>query len=389
MLKSLPERSQMRIPLMFQILLGLVFLSIGGCGKNNSSGTTVSIPEVSPLVKESLPKGLQAGGTTLVSAHWQQSKFASSYSPSSTETLASDYIINLFQNEFAGPTGNVQGYLMAKIATVDSRMSLFQGAKKTGCLAGAPASVRMNLSQIDPMLDFTLQDIQCYAPFSSGSTDSGEAFGQDGTTTSLWVQATDSVITQGTPGVFYANVLNAGSTSTSAPETVDGVAMTITPNTSTNTGGHLDITRFIATPTKNTFEMFFGSNGTVIKPMTGTADSYLGTGFRMISDGQHIYADGTLCTGNNATTCTGNSDLTSFTVCLDAATVLPVESTNCTTLATSFTLNNTSASLNFKEITSIDPPSNFTSLPGPTDQNEILILPLCMISSFQTAAQKY
>jgi hypothetical protein len=102
----------------------------------------------------------------------------------------------------------------------------------------------------------------------------------------------------------------------------------------------------------------------------------LGAGFRVISDGMHIYSDGILCVdppgqsgpGGNGNTngCSGSgsdsgvSELANweaFNVCLDATT-LDVDGTpaDCTALSTSFTLNNASyatytSTTYFQEIT--------------------------------------
>lgn len=349
----------------------------------------------------SLPTGLKPGGTSValeglrVRAEQDRLERILATTPDNTNgNLASGYLINLFQNTFASSKGNIQGYIMAQVTTVDDRMSLFQGADLKGCLANSAVPFTLDLSAIDPILKVTLNKIQCYAPFGSdAATDAGEAFGQDGADSSLWVQATDDVATNGTAGVTYANVKNAGSTSASSPESVDGISMVFNPNTSANHGGTLFISRFIANPTNKTFELFIGSNGGLVNGMVAGHDTFLGTGFRMISDGNYIYADGTLCAVNDITQCDSNAgDWQAFNVCLDPTTVTPhTPATDCTALANSFTLNNSTASLTFQEITG---DSNLThscgsGLVGPTDANAALALPVCKISQFASVATKY
>ena len=382
--------------------LGSCALLMQACsGKNSSSG--ISIPQLSPIVSASLPSGLKPGGSSIVTPSLMIERarldrldaptiHVASITPDNTNGhLASGYLVNLFQNTFSSAAGFVQGYLMAQVATVDSRMSLFQGVQASGCLANSPTSVKLDLSAIDPILSFTLNNVQCYAPFGSGTSDAGEVFGQNGSNTSLWVQASSSVATTGTAGVSYANVRNAGSTSSSSPEQVDGVAMVFTPNTSGSVGGALGILRFIATPSTNTFEMYYGASGGVVATTTSTDLSFIGTGFRMISNGTLIYADGTLCTDPGGTTCNAsNSNWQPFNTCLDASASLHTPASDCASLANSFTLNNTSASLTFQEITGDanvkDSYGLMSGAPGPTIANAALVLPICQIGTLSAVA---
>ncbi len=116
------------------------------------------------------------------------------------------------------------------------------------------------------------------------------------------------------------------------------------------------ITRFKAIPTTKTFEMFLASNQIDMQPSTGGYDARIGAGFRMISNGSYIYADGTIYD-------MADSTFKKFNVCIDATTLTldTSEVADCTTLANSFTLDNTSASLTFATVTGY---SNLAIPPG-------------------------
>ena len=90
----------------------------------------------------------------------------------------------------------------------------------------------------------------------------GHAFGSSGTNYSMWLYLSwaGSGTTYDQLGGFFAaaNVINYGSTSTSAPETVDGVLIMLSPPSNQNPG--IQISRFTASPTTNSFALFVGSN---------------------------------------------------------------------------------------------------------------------------------
>jgi hypothetical protein len=400
-------------------LASLFALSLlaSGCGSSGGSSGTLTVPVVASLVQQSLPAGLKPGGTSPVVAvelrHAAELDRAAlnaggahAFTNTATNvnaTLAAGYLINLFQDTFSG----TQGYLMQQVSTIDSRMSLFQGVAISGCLAQTPVAFPIDLSAIDSTLKFTLKEMQCYAPFNSSNANaqSGEAFGQSGTTTSVWVQVADTFSTGG-GFMNYANVENAGSTSAAAPETVDGVSFGFGPNTGTGTGsasgfpigGNMQITRFIATPTTNTFEMYYGSNAGVIQSASSTDISMIGAGFRMISNGTLIYADGTLCTDPGGTTCNGNSgNWQAFNVCLDGATIaVHSPASDCNALSNLFTLNNTSATtLNFQAVTGDSMSNvdlsygNMGNQIGPSTTVVNLVVPFGNINQFTSVLGKY
>lgn len=151
-----------------------------------------------------------------------------------------------------------------------------------------------------------------------------------------------------TLGGFFAaaNVTNYGSTSTTTPELVDGELIAYQPGTSSSP--QIWIARFKASPTNTSFELFFAANEPNIQGATSGTYNGLGDGFRMISDGTHIYADGILFDPN---TSDPNGTYYNFNACLNAST-MAVDSTesDCQTLANSFTIAST-PSLNFAEVT--------------------------------------
>ena len=307
-----------------------------GCGKAAGAGATgLSIPSLKALVKSSLPKGLVAGNTAVVPPgslhrrHLQDLRDDAKrkalgrlpgqrFTPANA-SLASGYLTNMFQEYFSG----VQGYLMMEVSNIDTVLSSFNGADPTvhTCLAAPVQSVTMNLNAIDPMLSLTLPNLQClqagaFSSFGGGGT----IFGQSGANTSLWTTIGTDFLGLAIPGTVtintslgvpgggfwnYANVTNAGSTAAASPETLDAVAFNYSPllipnattptTTSANSNPMVAVTRFKAIPSATTFEMFYAATAGDITSAQSGSHVFMGAGFRVISDGVHIYADGTLC----------------------------------------------------------------------------------------------
>src|SRR5438128_781143 len=125
------------------------------CG---SSSGGLNLPALAPLVKKALPAGFVPGATASVTP-------SRGRTPDNTQgSLALGYLINLFQNHF----NDVQGYLLSQVAILDSRLSLFNGntVAQRPCLANTAKPFTIDLSAIDPMLKFTLDQIQCSSPFN-------------------------------------------------------------------------------------------------------------------------------------------------------------------------------------------------------------------------------
>jgi hypothetical protein len=334
-----------------------------GCGGGSSNGP--SYPAVAPIVNAALPATLQSTTTSADSVSLFAPRAVQvgpphvltttpGNAPSGEMTKASGYIQAMFTNYYSNINNGkaYQGFINNMVLNVDMRMSGISQMSSNGkCTSATPQSYVVDLSSIDSMLKFTLADVQCDSAMSGNAAGSGLVFGQSGTNYSMWLSLGGNTAgaTYATTGGFmlFANVLNYGSTSASAPESVDGMFVAYSPAAQNN---QITISRFKASPTTKTFELFFGANQTNNQGFKDTntsdgngTDSQLGSGFRMISDGTHIYSDGLMFDSPsyyNYNICMNASDLS-----LDATTA------DCQTLANSFTLNNTSASLNFAEVT--------------------------------------
>lgn len=348
-----------------------------GCG-GSSSGSSLTLAPLVPIVKSALPGGLVPGA---VAAHQKDRGSAHdlTFSPSGPMTYAQTYITAFFQNYYPavssgnGPASDVQGWLLSQVTTIDNRASLYNGKSTSShpCLSKGAVPKTLDYSFLNPtdttspnMLTFPLADVQCIAPFTtsgtsgsdtvSATTISGEVFGISGATTSQWVtvgdMAGDPINTGELTSIGMANLTNAGSTSASAPETVSGLSLDYNGSGSNPNANSFVLARYKAVPSLNTFELYFVSNEANIASFdaAGTGNGVfagLGAGFRMISDGQYIYADGIECNDVGGTTCNVTSNWVPFQVCLSAsassslAVVDPTATSDCLTLANSFTLS--------------------------------------------------
>ena len=338
-----------------------------GCG-GGSSGSSFNAPAVAPIVNSALPAGLQAGSTAVQSQVGREISrtmltdtsvhdraITPINTPSGETTKAQTYIKQMFTEYYNNPNDGkgYQGYLNNLVIAIDARMSLINKqisgmGSSPSCLSGSVTSEVFDLSAIDSMLKFTTPYTQCSNVFSSGGgnvagSGSGAAFGTDGKGDySLWLilaQNVSGATTFDQQGGFIAvaNVLNYGSTSTSSPETVDGLLLSYAPLISNN-GNQITLARFTASPTTKTFALFLGSNGVNTSggasASTATAfsnDSYLGSGLRLVSDGTHVYADGLMMDTSGANT------YYNFQLCMNASD-LSVDSTasDCSTLANNY-----------------------------------------------------
>jgi hypothetical protein len=387
----------------FAIVTLVAAFLMQGCGAASSTGgTTVSIPSTASLVAASLPKGLVAGNTAVVSAgslhklHVRdlEEDARALASPDghlthSNSSLASGYLTNMFQEKFS----NVQGYVMYLASNLDSAMSTFTSAQISAhtCLSSTAQSATIGMSAIDSMLSLKLPYLQCV---QSNSTvgGGGTIFGQSGSNTSIFnvigtdftgaaIPAGSNINTSlGTPGGGfwnYGNITNAGSTSAASPQMLDAVAISYSPlnipnsssnytTTTTNPYPNLAVTRFKASPSANTFELYYAATSGDITSAQSGSHVFMGAGFRAISDGNHIYSDGTLCNDPQLVSggCSTSTNWVAFTACLNAADV-SVDSTasDCTALSTSFTIAS-SATLNYQELTTLNS-SNVGNMTNP------------------------
>ena len=378
-----------------------VTILIQGCG--GDKGASLNIPAITPLVKAALPMGLKPTGTRNSKFHLKND---SRYVPPAATVNAAAYINNTFQNYFNVSGINVQGYILSQVATVDGRSLLFSGQpiKNHACLSATPgtftadysAFITNSATSTPNMLKFTLGQVQCSSAFRGDTHGySGEVFGTQGNNTSIWVTLTDMAGDNlATGGAFmnYANVANLGSTDVANPEAVDGMAITYQPGSGSPA---FFVSRYKAVPTLNKFEMYFASNGTALGGFTATNGNgpatNFGAGFRMVSDGVNIYSDGTLCTDSTrGANCGASSGMgypywVPYAACLDATTLQPVDpaaTSNCLTLANSFTLDPNATvftSGSFATFTGTPTtgttPLTFTSLTGDTHLYDLNVAP--------------
>jgi hypothetical protein len=325
----------------------LVTATVVGCGEKNGSqgdqdgsqGQHFDPPELARIVNASLPASLKPGGTT------PMPRLAPAPTPTATlEMLGAKYIRNLFQNSYPGnlDASPVVGYLNAQLSTIDARFAEAAGFSGD-CFSDPPKTFTADLSAvIDPTMKITLPNLQCAVGFTPATDGSGEVFGSDGQgNTSQWI-ALGQTPTGGfanTGGFLsYANVLHLGSTDPAAPEEVDGMLAAYLPGTTFGSA-----TRFKASSTAGTFELFFASNGGAMGGPNGPV--YLGDGFRMISDGTLIYADGVLLDFDNMA-----GGMQPFSACIAASTLLPTANlSDCDALAATFTFA-TTPSLDYCDI---------------------------------------
>jgi hypothetical protein len=328
--------------------IGLTVGLCAGCGK----GSTVSIPAITPIVQAAIPAGLKPGSTAVVIQHLPEHAGPRNIPYTTNQTLAQTYITNLFLNYFSG----TQGYLLAQVNGVDARSALFNGQPVSShpCLSAAPQAYTADYSALNPndtttpnMLKFSMQ-LQCTCAFNGSTNGSaGEVFGTSGTNTSIWVQVNNGTVATNGVQLQLANVGNLASTSTTSPESVDGLVINYNPG-SGSTAPTINVARYKATPSLNTFELYFVGNQSGVGGFTSSGGNggptNLGAGFRMISDGVDIYADGMLCTDQNTSTCNVAGNWQPFAVCMNATTLALVDPTsvaNCKTLALAFTLSPT------------------------------------------------
>ncbi len=392
----------MRWSLLVCVLLASSLL-VEGCSSSSSSAS-FNVPAITPIVDAALPAGLKAShlaGKSKFTKNTQvhsianvlrDHSFTPDNQPASETATAITFIQNLFTNYYTGNDGSlVQGYVNSLVEQVDSRMSGIKTqistlGNKPACLSATQQTTapEVELGVIDPMFNFSAPYLQCNNSFSSGGQSgpgAGAAFGQDstGTNFSLWLYLNWSASNSPSPtattfdqlGGFLgvANVLNVGSTSSASPETVDGMLVSYAPyGTCQSCQNTITMTRFTASPTTNTFALFVSSSymnqqGFDAAGTGNGAPSNLGTGFRLVSDGTHVYSDGILydpAQGSNGT-------FYYYDVCLNAANLsLDGTPTDCTTLANDYTTTTfatlypgvtnpnplaTSPTLNFNEIT--------------------------------------
>lgn len=278
-----------------------------------SACNPLGAPALTPIVRESTPPGLKPAKTSLLlraldallpSAYAQQ---AGGSGPDIAPLFTSTY------PKLSG--GEAKGLIFALLEDLDFRV---QNPNGGDCLNQAAYAHRVDMSQVSPALDLTLQ-LQCVEEWNGAFGDqsgpgSGLAFGKSGTDAySMWLY-----LNQKQPGRafgYFANLTGASGPSRS----VDFMFL--------STDGDPTGLRLKAVPATSSFEMTFAGGG--IGP---PGNAGLNCGFRMISNGAVIATEGGV--DSAAGTCAGT-----FSQCTDAQTLLALDESSCSTLRQSFTLD--------------------------------------------------
>jgi hypothetical protein len=233
------------------------------------------------------------------------------------------------------PTGTAVGKINADSISLDDRVYDMEKMPFGSCLqtTGAQASHRIDLTSIAPALDLTLF-LQCREEFqvvngapvpNGGSGGAGLAVGsttamepdggtlQVGSAYSLWVNAAPT----GTIG-FVANVTNADTN-----KSVDFLGAATLNN-------RVSAYRVKGTPATKAFELVCAGGCSSANAGIGGLDC----GFRLNSDGSHIWAEGKYAPMGDCTTATP------FGTCYDATSFAVVNTTPdpCAALKAGFTM---------------------------------------------------
>lgn len=341
-----------------RLLPALAILALSACSSSSSNGS-YTIPAMAPVVNAALPSKLRSSSSaTQVVTHFNTAPHARtaptrSVTNTANASVAATYISDLFSSTYNSINDGkgYQGFVNTQLLNIDQRMSgvssqlATMGSTPT-CLSATPTAYTVDLSALDSILKIKLDNLQCASGMTGNATGSGMNFGSTGTSYSMWLSMgsnTSGATFTGSGGfMVFANLKNYNSTDAANPEVVDGMFLSYSPASSNNNSL---VTRFKASPSTNTFEMFLASNQISLKGMqSGANDVYVGAGFRMISDGTHVYGDGVLYN-------TTSGKYETFVACITAST-MAVDATAgaCDTVAAAFTLD-TTASLTYAGVT--------------------------------------
>lgn len=317
----------------------IVLAGLGILGFGCSNPSHFGAPAMAPIVRAATPSALRPAATASLWTTMPRTMLAA-LSPVGTARAQAPLTVNeaiqaIFTDTYPAmsPTG-VQGLINYNVVGVDDRMASVDGRGSHGsCLASTPNVHRIDLSSVASALDLTL-DIQCTDTFQGGGAGmsgpgAGMVFGRQtasdgggalGSSYSLWLHAGPAAATD--QMAFFANVLHADT----PDKSVDFLYLENSTSSS-----RISAFRVKAQPSTNTFEFAYASSS-VVDP--GGWYSKLHCGFRMISDGAFIWAEGTdLPMGQPC------SAATPFTRCFDANTFSDVSSTtSCDALRTTFTM---------------------------------------------------
>lgn len=317
--------------------LSLFVVALAACKNSTGPRPSFTAPLIAPEINKVLPSALRSSNTSALRAPLLLGGgMSNAVAPA---TLGLNDINGLFTGNYAviNSGAQVQGFINANVLNVDGRMRIIQNQimgmeHQPLCLTNTTSPYTIDLSAIDPMLRFTLNNISCSSAMNSGNaTGSGVLFGRSGNNYSILLSL--GQLGTGTFTQLGGFMVAANITDYQGPnETIDGMFIEYFPPSRIN---RTTAVRFKVTQSTQTFEVTGASTQASMGGVNTGADLYLGAGFRMISDGTRVYADGLVYDASvglpwqNFSSCMSGSPLA-----LTAAT------SDCTALAGSFTFAN-------------------------------------------------
>jgi hypothetical protein len=237
--------------------------------------------------------------------------------------------------------GSSEGMINAALVDLDKRVEGINTSSSTPpCLGRAPQTHVIDLTSVSPALGISLT-VQCTSRFGDPSgmmypDTNGLVFGRQtaqqnldagasvGDHYSMWLAfghtTTDAF-------GYFANVLNANS----SDKTVDYLSLEVSTTAQRQT-----VYRVKAKPSTNAFEFVLAANSSGGLGIGGGIGA-LACGFRMISDGNFIWAEAHDIAGSPTTAACNPQAL--VTRCLSATDLTDVSSsTSCDNLKTTFTM---------------------------------------------------
>ena len=297
--------------LLFIIGLPLV-VSCGGASDGAGGGGLSDIPEIAPLVAQSLPSSLQAPTSLLLAARDNFRILDTG------DDLAVLFKVGSF-GKISGGTGN--GYINSLLEDLDYRFTELKNRFKDNtpkCFTSTATAHEFDFSHLAGNAGTSVQDalkisldLQCndYFDTSNPGEQSGEGsgmlFGKSGDDYSLSLLLNSGSETDSGFG-YFAKVSNKGT----SDEVVDMIFAEGRPASGDN---RTLVSRIKAKPQAGYYEMAIASNqANRTSPLSGGTVNY-SCGFHGITNGTLVYVK-----GKSGSTC---SSATDFEACLSASTL--------------------------------------------------------------------
>jgi hypothetical protein len=299
--------------LLFIVGLPLV-VSCGGASDGAGGGLS-DIPEIAPLVAQSLPSSLQAPSTLLLAPRGHFGVLDTG-----------DDLAVLFKTGSFGKIsgGNGNGFINSLLEDLDYRFTELKNRLKDStpkCFTATATAHQFDFSQlagnagtsVEDALKISL-DLQCndYFDTTNPGEQSGEGsgmlFGKSGDDYSLALLLNSGSESDSGFG-YFAKVSNKGA----SDEVVDMIFAEGRPVGSSSGGNRSLVSRIKAKPQEGVYEMAIASNqGNRTSPLSGGTVNY-SCGFHGITNGTLVYVK-----GKSGSTCSSASD---FEACLSASTL--------------------------------------------------------------------